>query len=62
MHITIGILAYNEEATIRRTLESLFGQTVFTADALRSSCYQWEVLVVPNGCKDRTPAVAREAL
>lgn len=62
MHITIGILAYNEEATIRRTLDSLFGQTVFSSDALRSSGHRWEVLVVPNGCTDRTADVARDAL
>jgi len=62
MHITIGILAYNEEATIRRTVESLFAQTVFAPSNLRSAGHQWEVLVVPNGCKDRTADVAARAL
>lgn len=62
MHITIGILAYNEETTIRRTLDSLFGQTVFAPGALRDGDHRWEVLVVPNGCTDRTADVARDAL
>ena len=59
MHITIGILAYNESEVIARTIGSLFAQSVFNGRDARA---QWEVVVVPNGCKDDTQARAEQAL
>ena len=58
-HITIGILAYNESEVIARTIGSLFAQSVFNGRDARA---QWEVVVVPNGCKDDTQARAEQAL
>jgi hypothetical protein len=59
MKISIGILAHNEAQTIPKTLESLFQQSL-----LQSSPSHWqiEVICVPNGCSDRTAAVARQSL
>jgi glycosyltransferase involved in cell wall biosynthesis len=59
VHVTVGILAYNESAVIARTVASLFAQSVFRG---RSTDVQWEVLVVPNGCNDDTHARAEQAL
>lgn len=59
-HVTIGILAYNESEVIARTIGSLFEQSVFSAAALPE--VQWEVVVVPNGCKDDTHRQAEQAL
>jgi glycosyltransferase involved in cell wall biosynthesis len=54
--ISIAVRAWNEEAVIRRTLESLFGQTLFQELSARGeSC---EVLCIPNGCTDRTAVIA----
>jgi len=54
--IAIAIRAWNEEAAIRRTLESLFEQTLFEDLSRRGeSC---EVLCIPNGCTDRTSEIA----
>jgi glycosyltransferase involved in cell wall biosynthesis len=58
-HITIGVLAYNEGEVIARTIGSLFEQSVFNG---RDAQAQWEVVVVPNGCKDDTQARAEQAL
>jgi glycosyltransferase involved in cell wall biosynthesis len=62
MHLTIGILAYNESATIARTIASLLEQSVFTGRGATLPDVQWEVLVVPNGCSDDTQERAVEAL
>jgi glycosyltransferase involved in cell wall biosynthesis len=59
VHVTVGILAYNESAAIARTIASLFAQSVFNG---RGADMQWEVVVVPNGCKDDTHIRAEQAL
>lgn len=61
MLISIGILAWNEEENIGRTIDSLFQQSVFNEPASRNDNPRWEVVVVPNGCDDATAAVARAA-
>ena len=54
--VSIAVRAWNEEAVIRRTLESLFGQSLFEELSARGeSC---EVLCIPNGCTDRTAEIA----
>ena len=55
--LSIGILAWNEEDTIATALETLFHQSVFTTLANRGQ--RSEVVVVANGCTDRTVEVAR---
>ena len=50
IRISIGILAHNEEACIGATLRSLAQQSLFTDPAR----YSVEVVVVANGCRDRT--------
>src|ERR1700737_2105445 len=53
---SIGIMAYNEEANIARTLQSVLEQT---GPSIRID----EVIVVASGCTDRTvPIVAEMAL
>ncbi|MEM6821013.1 MAG: glycosyltransferase [Verrucomicrobiota bacterium] len=54
--ISIGILAWNEEASIGATLHSLFEQSLLT----QSSESKIEVIVVANGCSDQTADVARD--
>lgn len=58
--ITIGILAWNEAASILATLESLFAQTLF--DKLDIWDAQVDVICVPNGSTDGTTAVAEAYL
>ena len=59
MKITIGILAYNEADSIPRILHSLSQQSLFQ-DNNKDKIV--EVIVVPNGCSDRTAEVARNVL
>ena len=54
--ISIAVRAWNEEAVIRRTLESLFEQSLFKELSARGECC--EVLCIPNGCTDRTAEIA----
>ncbi len=54
--ISIAVRAWNEEAVIRRTLESLFEQSLFKELSARGECC--EVLCIPNGCTDRTAKIA----
>jgi len=58
--LSLGIMAWNEEASIRPTLESLFQQTIFARLAARGE--RCEILVLANGCTDRTVAVAQEVI
>ena len=55
MALSLGIMAWNEESSIVRTLESLFGQSVFGRLADRGECC--EIVCLANGCTDRTAAV-----
>ncbi len=57
MKISIGILAHNEEAYIGATIASLLAQSV-CADATIAK----EIVVVANGCADRTASAAEAAL
>jgi glycosyltransferase involved in cell wall biosynthesis len=56
MKLSLGILAWNEENAIGAMIASLGTQTLFAAG------WDVEILVLPNGCTDRTATVAREAL
>lgn len=56
--LSVGILAHNEERTLPRTLHALAQQTVF---ASVESC-DCEIVVVANGCTDRTASVAEAYL
>lgn len=60
MKLSIGIFAYNEEPRIGATLASLRGQDLF--DPAAQPHVQIEIVVLPNGCRDRTADVAAEAL
>jgi len=55
---SLGIMAWNEEATIVQTLTSLFAQSVFAALAARGE--RCEIMCLANGCTDGTVAVTRE--
>ena len=57
MKIAMGILAYNEERTIGSTISSLAEQSVF-----ENTNHTISIHVVPNGCRDATALLAREAL
>lgn len=59
MHITVGILAYNESEMIETMLASLLNQTVFSLD---NAPFKWHIQVIPNGCKDNTAELARNFL
>ena len=56
--VSIGIIAWNEEAGIGAMLESVFRQTLF-AELVRRGKH-CEILCVTNGCTDRTPEVVAE--
>lgn len=56
-HVSIGILARNEEDVIKSTLASLLTQTIFKTPDITS-----EVVVVPNGCTDNTAAISSSFL
>jgi glycosyltransferase involved in cell wall biosynthesis len=56
--LSIGIMAWNEEACIGRMLESLFGQSVFGELVARGEgC---EIVCLANGCTDGTVTIAEE--
>lgn len=61
MLISIGILAWNEEAVIETTLASLFRQSVFQNMPSLPNV-EWEIILVPNGCSDDTAIIARRVL
>ena len=54
--LSIGIMAWNEEASIGPMLASLFGQTIFAHLEARGE--RVEVVCLANGCTDGTVAVA----
>ena len=56
--LSIGLLAGNEEDSIRATLESLLRQSVFERVCIRHQVC--EIIVVVHGAADRTAAVARK--
>lgn len=63
LNISIGILAHNEAASISQTLESLFEQAVFSQNCADLAAELLiELIVVPNGCKDETAAIAQTTL
>jgi glycosyltransferase involved in cell wall biosynthesis len=57
-NVSIGILAHNEDRQIAKTLASLRQQSVFAPGSRYGNI---EVMVVPNGCTDRTDEVAERA-
>lgn len=57
MKACLGILAYNEERNIARTLEEILRQDFWAKEA-----FSGELHVVVNGSRDRTAACAREVL
>lgn len=57
MKLAIGILAHNEERVIAATVASLLAQTVIADPAIAK-----EIVVVANGCADRTAEKAAAAL
>lgn len=60
MRISIGILAWNEAASIEATIRSVLGQTLMsTPDADVEAI---ELICVPNGCTDNTAAIAKGAM
>jgi glycosyltransferase involved in cell wall biosynthesis len=62
MLMSIGIMAWNEADVIAATLASLFEQTALRGPVGDLPGTEWEVVVVPNGCKDDTAVRARQAL
>jgi hypothetical protein len=55
---SLGIMAWNEEASIRQTLVSLSYQSIFQKLALRHE--RCEILCLANGCTDGTVALASD--
>jgi glycosyltransferase involved in cell wall biosynthesis len=60
MKISIGILAWNEEISIRTTLHSIFEQSLIRNS--QATGHEVEVICVPNGCSDYTAQAARGAM
>lgn len=56
--LSLGIMAWNEEDSIRATLESLLRQTLFSRLAERGQ--RCELVVLANGCTDGTVRISRE--
>ncbi|NER19685.1 MAG: glycosyltransferase [Symploca sp. SIO1C2] len=59
MNISIGIVAYNESASISKMLHSLFQQSLFSKPDSNTVI---EIVVLPNGCTDDTAIVAENTL
>jgi glycosyltransferase involved in cell wall biosynthesis len=56
--VSIGILAWNEEKSIGKTLHSLLEQSLFfELDRRNSGC---EIICMINGCTDQTPEIAAQ--
>jgi glycosyltransferase involved in cell wall biosynthesis len=60
MKISIGILAWNEEASIRATIHSVFAQSLIREAAAKNM--QIQIICVPNGCTDNTAQAAKGAM
>jgi hypothetical protein len=60
VHISIGIIAWNEAETIGTVLGSVLGQTLFEQAGREGQTV--EILVVANGCSDATGERAAETL
>jgi glycosyltransferase involved in cell wall biosynthesis len=60
MKVTIGILAHNESERIRKTIRSLFQQSLISPG--REDVKSVEIVCLPNGVKDDTAAIAAEEL
>lgn len=58
--VAIGIMAWNEEQSIPAALNSLFAQSLFGLLATRGE--RAEIVVLPNGCTDRTASVAEQTM
>ena len=58
IRLSIVIRAWNEEEIIRKTLESVFRQSLF--EELGRRYERCEVICIPNGCTDRTAEIAKE--
>jgi glycosyltransferase involved in cell wall biosynthesis len=56
--VSIGLLAWNEEKSIGRTLRSLLQQSLFAELGKRN--FSCEIICMINGCTDRTPEVAAQ--
>ena len=56
--LSIGIMAWNEEASIVPMLASLFDQSIFAHLAARNECC--EVVCLANGCTDETVSVTQK--
>jgi glycosyltransferase involved in cell wall biosynthesis len=56
--LSVGIMAWNEEASIGAMLNSLFTQSIFAQLAARGE--RCEIICLANGCTDRTVEIARE--
>ena len=57
MKVSIGVLAYNEENTIASTIKQILLQNVFDL----SDC-EIQLIIVANGCTDKTALVAEKVL
>ena len=57
MKILLGILVWNEEDIIGQTLKSLFEQTLFHRTGI-----EIELIVLANGCTDKTTEVSEKAI
>jgi len=60
MKISIGILAWNEEISIRSTIHSVFAQSLVRD--LDQNGHQVELICVPNGCTDNTALATNGAM
>lgn len=61
--ISIGILAYNEESGIAQTISSILSQNLKTPfDSDSANDIRAEIVIVPNGCTDRTAEIATETI
>jgi glycosyltransferase involved in cell wall biosynthesis len=55
LKLSVGVVAWNEEPSIAAALESILKQTIFRNAA--GSGFETELIVIANGCTDRTVEV-----